>query len=531
MTQPLLQKWAERTPDAMFALFENGPSWTYQQALTQSWIVGAGLARLGVRPGEAVLSFLPNGVEAVSTMLGANACGAVYAPINTAYRLSFLQHAVNVPKAALIVVHASLVDQLAGLDVPDLKTIVVVGSSNYADPGRRVLSWDEMTAVDPVAPSAAQRRDPTDDMVYIYTSGTTGPSKAVCCSYVHHDTYAKWFGHGDIGAQDRAMICLPMFHIGGTGWLHTMLYRGGSFAMVERFSTQRFWSQVRSMNVTTGTVMAAMGTFLMREPERDDDADNPLRIALLVPDIPDSAGFSRRFDVKLWSGFGMTEVPGPTRTPLGSPNLKSAGLVTAPEWHLRLVNENDVDVPDDVPGELIVRHDIPGAITRGYLNMPEATEKAWRGGWFRTGDLFRRDANGDYYFVDRNKDALRRRGENISSVEVEAVIVEHPGVLQAAIVGVPSNEMEDEVMAFIVRQDPDLDAETLFEYLGAKLPHFMVPRYIEFIEALPRTPTEKVIKTGLREQGVSANTWDCVAAGYVVKASGITRKAPAKEQA
>lgn len=143
--------------------------------------------------------------------------------------------------------------------------------------------------------------------------------------------------------------------------------------------------------------------------------------------------------------------------------------------------------------------------TNGYLNMPEATRQVWQDGWFHTGDLFRRNAGGDYYFVDRNKDAVRRRGENISSLEVEAVIATHPDVLESAIVGVPAAETEDEVMAFVVRQSGDLRAEDLFDYLAGKLPHFMMPRYIEFIDTLPRTPTEKVIKTGLRQQGVCAH--------------------------
>lgn len=526
MTQGLLQRWSAATPDASFAVFESGSSWSYADAIEKSWQIGRGLISLGVVPGEPVLSFLPNGEEAIALFIGANAAGAVFAPLNTAYRDSFLEHAVNVPRAKVIVAHASLIDRLAGLAMPYLETIVVVGDSPFRDPARNVLGWGTLLdAPKHILPPLA---DPEADMVYIYTSGTTGVSKAVRCSYRHHEAYAKWFGHGDLGASDRAYICLPMFHVGGTGWLYTMLYRGGSIAVVERFVTKSYWQSVRRLGATTGTIMAAMASFLVREPPSTDDADNPMRIALLVPAIPEKEAFERRFDIRLWSGFAMSEVPGPLRTPLGVENLRTAGQPTSPEWRVRLIDTDGKDVPNESVGELLVQHEIPGVITKGYVNMPEASEQVWQDGWFHTGDLFRRDADGDYYFVDRNKDAVRRRGENISSLEVEAVIAAHPDVLESAIVGVPAAEMEDEVMAFVVRTSDLLRAEDLFEYLGTKLPHFMMPRYIEFIDSLPRTPTEKVIKTGLRQQGVGPDTWDSVAAGYIVKASGITRSEKAQ---
>lgn len=527
MTQGLLQKWTSKSPQAVFSVFESGVAWSYSDALHLSWQVGAGLIALGLEAGDAVLSFLPNGEEAVALHLGANAASAVYAPLNTAYRGQFLQHAINVPKASILVVHTTLVERLIGLDLPFLKTIVLVGPGSFEDPLRRVLTWSEMIGGSRPNSPPALLADPTADMVYIYTSGTTGPSKAVRCSYLHHEAYARWFGHGDIGADDRAFVCLPMFHVGGTGWLHTMLYRGGSIAVVERFSTQTYWQSVRQMQCTTGTIMAAMATFLFREPPKADDADNPMRIALLVPSIADKDAFAERFDITLWSGFAMSEVPGPLRTPLGAKNLNTAGQPTSPDWDVRLIDADGHDVADNQVGELVVRNKSPGVVTSGYVNMPEATAKAWKNGWFHTGDLFRRDAIGDYYFVDRNKDALRRRGENISSIEVEAVINTHPDVFEAVIVGVPAEETEDEVMAFVVRQAAQtLTEAALFEYLSDKLPHFMMPRYIEFIDALPRTPTEKVIKADLRVRGVGADTWDCQSAGYSVKASGIVRPAP-----
>ena len=357
-------------------------------------------------------------------------------------------------------------------------------------------------------------------MTYIYTSGTTGPSKAVRCSYRHHDAYADWFRMVDLGAEDRSLVSLPMFHVAGTGWVYSMLSWGGSVAVVPRFSTPRFWGWVRGFGVTTTTIMAAMATFLLREPRRDDDRDNPMRIALLVPHIPGAHEFGERFGIDLWTGYAMSEVPGPLRTPLAPSNLKTAGVATGPAWHLRLVDGDGRDVAGEQIGELIARHDLPGTITDGYVNMPEATATAWRDDWFHTGDLFRRDELGNFHFVDRDKDALRRRGENVSSFELEAEITAHPAIVEAAAVGIPAQEGDQDVMAFVVvRAGAAVTPRELFEFLVPRMPHYMVPRYLEFIAELPRTPTEKVRKLELRERGPGPATWDRTREGLDVKAT------------
>jgi crotonobetaine/carnitine-CoA ligase len=268
--------------------------------------------------------------------------------------------------------------------------------------------------------------------------------------------------------------------------------------------------------------MAAMATFLHREAPKEDDADNPLRIALLVPHIPAAHDFGERFGIDLWTGYAMSEVPGPLRTDLRASNLKTAGIATGSAWHLRLVDEHGDDVTDDQVGELLVRHDVDGTVTSGYVNMPEATSMAWRDGWFHTGDLFRRDEEGNFYFVDRDKDALRRRGENISSFELEAEITAHPAVLEAAAVGIPAEEGDEDVMAFVVARDGlSVSPRELFDFLVPRMPHYMVPRYIEFVSALPRTPTEKVRKLELRERGPSETTWDRASEGLELKASQV----------
>jgi crotonobetaine/carnitine-CoA ligase len=202
--------------------------------------------------------------------------------------------------------------------------------------------------------------------------------------------------------------------------------------------------------------------------------------------------------------------------------LRTAGRATSAEWHVRLADSNGEDVIGEEIGELLVRHDLAGTVTDGYVNMPEATNDAWRDGWFHTGDLFRRDGEGNFSFVDRDKDALRRRGENISSFELEAEITAHPSVAAAAVVGIPAEEGDQDVMAFVVLgPDESLSPRELFDFLVPRVPHFMVPRYFEFIAELPRTPTEKVRKIELRDRGPGPATWDRLTEGLVVKGTSV----------
>jgi len=269
--------------------------------------------------------------------------------------------------------------------------------------------------------------------------------------------------------------------------------------------------------------MGAMASFLLAQPARPDDASNPLRIGLATPAMPRWEEFADRFGVKLWSGFAMTEVPGPLRSPFPNADLSGAGIATSTDWQIRIVDDFDFEVPAGSPGELIVRHTTPWAISHGYLGMPGATADSWRNGWFHTGDIMAERSDGTLQFVDRKKDALRRRGENISSFEVEAEILQHPAVADASVVATHSTASEDEVLAFVVLQDGStLDHMELAEFLVPRLPHFMVPRFIEFVTELPRTPTGKVRKVELREKGIGPYTWDREAAGLILKATRVS---------
>jgi crotonobetaine/carnitine-CoA ligase len=262
-----------------------------------------------------------------------------------------------------------------------------------------------------------------------------------------------------------------------------------------------------------------MVRFLLMQPERDDDARNPLRGVTAGPLSPEVEEFKKRFDVKVTTGFGMTEVGGI----LGSDgwetvNWRSCGKVRRgpPGFEIRLVDEHDEPVAAGETGELIVRTDEPWALNRGYHRMPEKTAEAWRNGWFHTGDVFMRDEDGYFYFVDRLKDCIRRRGENISSMEVEAYVHEHPCVMECAAIGVLSEYGEDEVkICVIVKPDCRLTGPDLLEFLTPRMPRFMLPRYVEFVAEFPKTEaTNRIKKAELKRDPRNPNTWDREAAGF-----------------
>jgi len=349
----------------------------------------------------------------------------------------------------------------------------------------------------------------------IYTSGTTGPAKGVLSSYRHGYTAALEFRN--IGPGDRNFTALPMHHVGGVYGILWALIHGGSMVMAESFRTQDFWAIVRDYGVTTTGLLGAMAHFLLGQPPSPDDRHHGLKSVLIAPYDEASARFAERFGVDVYTEFNMTElsVPlfaGPEPGPPGTCGKPRAGI------EVRLVDEHDMEAPAGASGELILRADEPWTMSHGYHNDPAATARTWRNGWFHTGDLFRRDEAGHYFFVDRVKDALRRRGENISSFEVESAILEHPSVREAAVVAARAEGPEDEVLA-IVAPVPGaaIDPAELIAFLQPRLARFMTPRYVRVLDQLPKTATLKVEKHLLRAEGVTTDTWDREAAGVSVR--------------
>lgn len=514
----ILERRAHEQGNQVFLIFENGESWTFAETLDRAARSGAALHKLGVRPGDPVLSWLPNGPEALTVWFGANWIGAVYSPINTAYRGSILEHVVNNSGASIMVAHADLVERLKDIACSNLKDVLITAPKKADDDRFAMHDFSLLQQKgDTLESDSLPCGEPWHTQSIIYTSGTTGPSKGVLSSYTHLATAALVAFEGHCSADDRYLVNLPLFHVGGTMGVYGMLLVGGSAVIVDRFNTQRFWGTVRKYNITSCTLLGVMASFLTKAPPSSEDRLHSLRNVILVPFGPEGAEFAHRFGVTSRTMFNMTEVSIPLLSPPSPTAIGGCGR-PRPGVEARLVDEHDCEVGSGQVGELILRTNRPWAMNHGYHRMPEATAAAWRNGWFHTGDAFRKDDAGEYYFVDRTKDSIRRRGENISSFEVEAEILCHPDVLEAAVVGVSSPYSEDDVLAAIaLSAGATLSPAGLIEFLIPRLPHFMVPRYIRIMGSLPLTPTNKVQKHELRAAGVTTDTWDREAHGLVLK--------------
>jgi crotonobetaine/carnitine-CoA ligase len=519
----LLAARAADTPDTPFALFEE-QQWSYAQTATEAWRSAHALIRAGVEPGDYVSVWMPTGPDVLRAWFGANAAGGVYSPLNLAARGSYLEHTLNLAESKVLVAHPELVDRLAGLDLPHLERVVLVG-----DPGAVELRWPTLTFAELLDGAPEERPvlsrpvEPWDDLSLIYTSGTTGPSKGVRAAHAAFWNYGRCFIAPFVTDEDRYLQPLPMFYTAGTGITYSMLQAGGSLAFLKGFSPRTFWDDVRRFDATITIAIHGMVTFLLDQPESPDDAANPLRVVYMGP-LTRHTEFARRFGCRVYTAYGMTEVPVPIVSALDPEDDRSCGRAADPKhYELRLVDDHDVPVPVGTPGELVVRHSLPWTINSGYKNMPEANATAWRNGWFHTGDQFLLDEAGNFFFLDRMKDVIRRRGVNISSYEVEAEVESHPLVKEAAAVAVRNPDLEEsagdeEVKVIVVLEEgAALDPVELVDYLVPRMPRHWVPRFVEFASALPRTESFKVKKSDLRDAGVTAETWDRERAGMRFK--------------
>lgn len=508
-----LERWAEERSDQTAFIFHSGERWSWAETLEHTRRAAKAFAELGVTKGDHVLSWQPNGVEAILTWFGLNYLGAVYVPLNTAYRGGVLEHLVALSDATLIVCHAELAPRLADIDTAALTDIVVTRGQAEV-PGLRHHAGTVLTRPDGL-PAMPVVVEPWDTQYIIFTSGTTGPSKAVLSSYLQGYSMGP-DAHPNIEGTDRALVNLPLFHVGGTLFVIAPLATGGSCYIDTHFRTDQFWPIVREHEITFTCLLAAMIPFLLNLPPSDNDHDHPMRKAVCVPWNDEAIAVTKRYGIAAWTTFNMTEVSSPLVSGY-DPGVPGTCGKVRPGIEARVVDEHDCEVAPGQTGELVLRSDRPWAMNHGYYKNPEATAKAWRNGWFHTGDGFRYDENGQFYFVDRIKDAIRRRGENISSFEVENEVTAHPHVAEAAAIPVPSELGEDEVMVVIAPvAHTSIDEIELFDFLVPRMAHFMLPRYIRIVAELPKTPTQKVQKHILKADGVTPDTWDREAAGIRV---------------
>jgi crotonobetaine/carnitine-CoA ligase len=430
-------------------------------------------------------------------------------PINTASRGPQLEHILGNCGARLLMADAAVTDALVGLDAHGaLEGVWVLD----APPALDALAGHPASAPPQAGPAVAPEPvGPGDIAAILYTSGTTGPSKGVRCP--HAQLY--WWGvlvSETLGIQDGDVLytCLPLFHTNALTAFVQALVSGASFVLGERFSASRFWTRIKDADADVTYLLGAMVSILLARPPEAGERGHHMRVAL-APATPARAfeRFRDRFGIQLVEGYGSTE----TNNAIAAehPGAGRGGYMgtVRPGFSARVVDEQDQPVPDGVPGELLLRHEEPFAFADGYWAMPEQTAKSWRNLWFHTGDRVVREADGWYRFLDRAKDAIRRRGENISSWEVEQVLLEHPAVQSAGAFPVPSELGEDEVMvAVVLEPGAALTAEELIEHCRPRLAYFALPRYVEFVEELPLTENGKVRKQVLRARGVSERTWD-----------------------
>ena len=495
-------------------------SWTFREARD----IAAGrprrCARPALQPATGSRSSAPIALRCWKSFSGCGWIGAIAVPINTAAMGPQIGYYLSNSGARLFVIEAQFVERLA----PCLRRHGIAWfdlGDRRRCPAQRIQRrrWRSCRRAPPR--SAAAPVSPGDTLAIIYTSGTTGPSKGVMCP---HAQYYWWGIHSGrifgLTADDVLCTTLPLFHINALNTFAQALLSGARMVLEPRFSASGFWPAMIRNEATVIYLLGAMVPILLAGEPRADERGHRVRIGL-GPGVPAGLGaaFAARTGVTLLEGYGSTE----TNFVIGaSPQTQKPGTMgrIVDGFQARVVDSNDVELPDGEAGELVLRADEPFAFASGYFGMAEKTVEAWRNLWFHTGDRVIRDESGYFRFVDRLKDAIRRRGENISSYEVEQVLLAHPDIEMAAVFPARSELAEDEVMAAIVaRPGAAIPHVELMQFCAPRLPYFAVPRFVDFVADLPRTENGKVRKYELRERGVTASTWDREAAGYRLKRS------------
>lgn len=511
----ILDRFADETPDAPFVQFWPGDEWSYRMTRDNVRARAAALQAAGVGQGDHVLCFMNNGPDLLSSWFAINYLGAVYVPINAAARGKPLEHILHNADAPLMIAETALTHRLVNLSNGSLRQILTVDGGEVPDlPDLDVkpLVDDATAASRPGALELARAIQPWDTQAIMYTSGTTGDAKGVMSSYVQLYTMGP-DAFDCVDADDRCMICGPIFHCGSTLFVYAMLARGLSIGMMREFKTKDFWPAVRETGSTYALLLGVMASFLIKQPPGPQDRDHPLRRAFITPFGEDGPVFAERFGVEAWTIYNMTEIASPMHA---GPNITQKGIAGKPRpwFDLRVVDENDMTVPDGEAGELVIRSHRPWALMKGYYKNAAATAEAMRNGWFHTGDGFRREPDGTFFFVDRLKDIIRRRGENISSFALENEVTAHPSVRECAALAVPSEHSEDDVMIVVTPvEGAQIDIDTLLQFLSEHLPHYMVPRYVRVLDDLPKTANGKIQKAALRSDGVTPETYDREKAG------------------
>ena len=506
--------YAQTTPDVVALRHVDGMMLTYRQLDHEVRIWATAFSKLDVTMGTHVGTMLTNRFEAHCTMVGLGWLRAIEVPLNTAYIGRMLHYALDLADVTVLVTEAQFVDRIIAIanELPLLSTIVVVDADMSSASGNiRIVGKHDFLTVTTLADDLVGPLD-RDTACLLFTSGTTGPSKAVITPWAVIWQNWSWVPADIVNEGDGLYCAMPLFHNSGRGAFNFAMAKGARFVIRDKFSAASFWTDVRANQCEVASLVGPMTALLWSAEEKPDDADNPLRSLVVGPLIAEIEQFKKRFGVRVTTTYGQTEIGCPLSSDWEAVPPTSCGRVrTDYPWpEICLANEFDERVPRGQVGEMLVRTRAPWAMNVGYYKMAAQTAAAWRNGWFHTGDAFTQDADGNYFFLDRMRDTIRRRGENISSFEVENMVAEHPSVIEVAAIGLAAALGEDEVMVvLVVRDEATFDANDLIAFLNERMPRFMVPRYVEVMDDLPRVETSmRVKKTELRARGVTASTWD-----------------------
>jgi len=510
----LLRQQAQRHGD--LPLFKAGATaWTVAECRDVAARSAGSLVAAGIGAGDRVAVMCGNRSEFMQLYLGCAWLGAIAVPINTASKGPQLRHILANSGARLLAIEAELAPSLGTLDLGTLPIDLVWVIGDHPATGISIECRHTALPVlgEAIAPGTVR---PGDTVAILYTSGTTGPAKGVCCPQAQY----FWWGvnTGNIlGLRegDVQVTTLPLFHTNALNAFYQALLNGAQLVAEPRFSASAFWTSLATHGATVTYVLGAMVPILMSKEPSPADRAHHTRVAL-APGVPGhlQKPFTERFGIALVDGFGSTETNNVIGDDMHSQKPGWMGPVYQ-GFQARVVDQDDNELPPGEAGELILRSDEPYAFATGYFGMPEKTVEAWRNLWFHTGDRVIREADGYFKFVDRLKDAIRRRGENISSFEVEQVLLSHPAIATAAAFPVNSELAEDEVMvAIVLRDGASLTPVELMEFCQPRMAYFAIPRYVAFVAELPATENGKIQKYKLRERGVIPGTWDREAAGY-----------------
>ncbi len=527
----LVRRQAEAHGKREFMAFEHGTSLTFAALHRDSDRLARNLASLGVEPGDRVMVMLKNRIEFMLVMLAIMKLGAIFVPINTDLKGAFLTHQMSNAEPKVLFLDSDLADAFDAVQSGNDNLVMTVYVAGEV-PGERpailavapAMTFEAYSELAGAADDVLCAPGPEEIACIMYTSGTTGPSKGVLLPHAHCYLFGLNMARTMAMTEDDCQyVCMPMFHAMGL-WMQvgSSLITGSKVFCIERFSPARWLDDVRACGATVSNALGVIPEFIHRTPETEHDRDNKLRTVMAIPVAAEwGEAMEQRFGFKFKQCFGMTEINIVCYTNADDPLRQGmAGHVMDDYFEIRIVDAaTDAPMDSGEIGEIVVRPKVPFCFNQGYYRMPERTVEAWRNLWFHSGDAGYFDEQGRLFYADRIRDRIRRRGENISSFEIEQVLNDHPDVQESAVVGIRVEAAggEDEVKAYIVTAGgEDIDNVALLDYCAENIPRFAVPRFVEAVEEVPKTATGKIQKEPLRQAGVTNRTWDRESVGYKI---------------